>query len=177
MEKFRNLVVEANKHYKLADHMTYVSYNLIKELKILLNIIDNLNKSMERGVEALLYLDYLYKRIDRYPDNFDERLELFKRKSMARYKISPEHILLMRELSEIVMQHKKSPMEFVRDGKYVICSNGYSNMKTLDVDEVKSYVLKAKVFILRLNNILKEYDANYRLSKRGIEKGRSFVLC
>jgi len=48
MEKFRNLVIEANKHFKVADHMTYVSYNLIKDLKILLNIVNNLDKSMRK---------------------------------------------------------------------------------------------------------------------------------
>ena len=177
MEKFRNLVFEANKHFKVADHMTYVSYNLIKDLKILLNIVENLDKSMRKGIEALLYLDYIYKRVSSYPEDFSLKLELFKKTCLIRYKIGTEQMLLFRELEEISAQHKKSPMEFVRNGKFVICSNGYSNMKTLDIDTVKSYVLKAKVFILRLNNILKEKDADDRFSKGRIEKGRSYVLC
>ncbi|MBT4334392.1 hypothetical protein HOD61_01090 [archaeon] len=164
MEEFRKLVAKANKHYKIADHMTYVSYRLLTDLKILINVIENINKSLKGGVDALLKLDYIYKRVNSYPPTFDERFILFKQHCMNRYKIGTEQMLLIRELDSILAQYKKSPMAFTRNEKFVIYSDGYKTMETLDLKIVKSYLLKAKVFILILNNILQEKNADYRLS-------------
>ena len=58
MQKFNNFVLEANKKFKLADHIAYVTYPLLKETKLLLTILENTNKSLILALNAYLYYDY-----------------------------------------------------------------------------------------------------------------------
>lgn len=155
MEKFKELVLEANKHLRNADHMLYMTYPLIKDVKLLVNVASNINKALRTCVFAFLYYDWVYKRIINVPTNFDERLDLFKRFSTKRYGFDLGDIQFIKEISEIMEKHKQSPVEFVKDNKFVICYNQYK-IKTLDYDTIKSYFLKAKPFIVKLNNILKD---------------------
>jgi hypothetical protein len=160
MQKFNNLVLEANRKLKLADHMAYVTYPLLKETKLLLTILNNVNKSLLLALDAYLYYDYLYKRISYLPDNLKEKLDIFERSSAKRYELHGYKELIL-EINELLKKHKESPVSFVKKDKLVICSKNYK-IKTLELEDAKTYLSKAKPFILRLHNILKQEHANKR---------------
>ncbi len=155
MEDFLRLLYEANKAFKTADHLTYVTYPLIQETKLLLAITENLYSAMVKGVEAVLEYDQLYKRISLLPREFQSKLEIFKTKSVKRYNIDGNYFRLINDLREIIVYHKKSPIEFTRRNKYVICLNDY-RIKTLDLKKTKKDVVEVKGFIEKINSILKD---------------------
>jgi hypothetical protein len=153
MEKFKQLVLEANKYFKNADHMLYMTYPIVKELRLLISIADNLDKSMKIAIDAVLRYEWIYKRIMRIPEDTRQKIELFERIGI-RHGFSKDDISFVIELDDIIRKHKQSPLEFIKDNRLVISYNNYK-LKTLDSDAMKSYVSKAKTFILKLNNLLK----------------------
>jgi hypothetical protein len=160
MQKFSNLVLEANKKLKLADHIAYVTYPLLKETKLLLTILENTNKSLILALNAYLHYDHLYKRISHIPESLGDKLDIFERSSAKRYNLEGYKQLIL-EINEILKKHKDAPVAFVKKDKLVICSKNYK-IKTLEIEDAKMYLSKAKPFILRLHNILKQEHANKR---------------
>ena len=138
MQKFNNLVLEASKKLKLADHMIYVTYPLLKETKLLLSIVESINKSLKIALDAYLYYDYLYKRISYIPITLKEKLDIFERSSARRYNLENYSKLIL-EIDEILRKHKEAPVAFAKKDKLVICSQNYK-IRTLEVDDAKNYL-------------------------------------
>jgi hypothetical protein len=168
MERFRDLVLEANKTLKLADHMVYVTYPLIKDNKLLIHIITNIDKSIKHSIDAFIRYDRIYKRIRANPKDFTEKLDIFSKISSKRYPFTQSDFEFIEEIDDLVKKHKESPMEFVRGNKFVICSENY-NTKILTLEKVKYMISKAKPFIFKLNSILSN-ERILRKSKRSIKE-------
>lgn len=160
MEEIFRIVGESNKHFKTADHLIYVTYPLIKDIKLLVNIIENLNKSLIYGMDAILEYDKLFKRISQFPDDFKTKMEIFKTSCAKRYNISREHIVLIEDLKNILDHREKSPMEFIRKDKFVICNDDFK-MRTLNYEKVKDFVNNARPFIAKVNKVLRKDDKRY----------------
>ncbi|MFH1637340.1 MAG: hypothetical protein ABIB71_02855 [Candidatus Woesearchaeota archaeon] len=154
MEKLKQLLAEANTLMNRADHLTYITYPVVNEIKLLYTVVENLSKSVSTGMDAVLYYDRLYKRIMRPQGSFQDELDLFSRHSMPRYNIDRKHVLLIRDLKSFVEAKKKSPMEFVRRDKFVICSDTYK-MKVLNIKKVKEYLAQSKEFISQVNRTIR----------------------
>jgi len=153
MEEHEKLISESLKSLKLADHLTYVTYPLVKENKLLIKISEHIYLAMMMAMESLLLYDRYYKRIGPLNDNFESRMGIFKNNVAKRYNLDREYYILLMDLKEILEKHRKSPMVFERMGKVVICSDRY-RMKTLSIEDIKHYLGKAKPFILKTYNIL-----------------------
>ena len=154
MEKFQEHLHAATKAFQTADHLTYVTYPLLKEVKLIVPIAENLYSAVVNLMDAVLEYDKLYKRIDLLVDNFDARLEIFKSECSRRYNIPRDYIELIAELRNIIQHHKKSPMEFIRGDKFVIASSNYS-LKTVNLDNMKKYLAKVKQLTVKVNEVLK----------------------
>lgn len=152
-EGHERIISEAVKSLKTADHLTYITYPVVKDNKLLIKIVENVYISLVMVMEGLLYYDRYYKRIGPFADNFDSRLDVFKNKVGRRYNFDREFIVLLLDLKKIIEDHKKSPMVFQRSDRVVICSDRY-RMKTLNIDDVKHYIGKAKPFISKARNIV-----------------------
>ena len=155
MENFHKLVKEANTTFRTADHLTYVTYPLVKEVRLSITIIENLYLSTLKAMDAVIYYDRLYKRINPVAENFSSKFEVFKYKCAKRYGIDEKYINLIKDLRNIVSIHKESPMEFVRKDKFVICSDSYTNVKTIDINKLKEYVSLTRSFLEKINYIAK----------------------
>ena len=160
MEDIQVLVKEANKAFNTADHLVYVTYPLVNDVKLLLTVIDNLYLALNYGMEALLQYDKMYKRITNLPIKYDDRLVIFKTKVANRYNIEREHIVLLMEINELRFMHQKSAMEFKRQNKYVISTENYK-MKIIDIYKIKDYMEKAKGFIDKVNKVLPANDRRF----------------
>jgi len=60
----------------------------------------------------------------------------------------------MDDLKKIIDYRSKSPVEFIRKDKIVICSDNYK-MRTINYDKIKEYLNKSKPFFTRLNRVFK----------------------
>lgn len=150
MEKFQENLKQAIKSLQIADHMTYVTFPLVNERRLLLKIFDEIYKSIISCINAILNYEYLYKRIKLYSDNNDN-FQTFAEKCAKNYQINNEQIKKIREILQINKQHKQSAMEFVKNDKVVILSDNLGT-QTLDILKIKQYLLLAKELLMKANS-------------------------
>ena len=152
LEKYKENILLAIKVMKIADHITYVTYPVIKDKRLLMKSLDSVYDSIVAIINSTLQYDYMWKRIKLQKDpkiNFDTFME----KCSLRLGLTPEENQEILELFSTVESHRKSPIEFMRKDKVVILS---SNLKTsiVDLERVKRYL---------------------NLSKKMIEKARKYM--
>ena len=160
MDTFKNLIYEANKSFNTADHLAYITYPLVNDTKIISLITEHLFNALEKGMDALLYIERLYKRIPQYSNSFEIKLELFK-KIISRYGINKEYINILKELKEIREYKQKGPLSFTKKNKLIICSSTYK-LKTITLNKIKKFIAQIKSFIQLLNIIKEQYDNRFR---------------
>ncbi|MFH1248700.1 MAG: hypothetical protein V1660_00950 [archaeon] len=142
MEKFLISLDSAEKKIKIADHMTYITFPLLKDRRLLIKILDEVNKSFLEIINAIIYYEQFYKRIAIHNDpvlNF----RLFRERCAQRFGISTSEIEKIMELFVIIDKHNQSAMEFVRNDKFVIMSNN-SHTDILTVEKLKEFLNLSK---------------------------------
>ena len=160
MENIKAIIREANSKLNTADHLAYVTYPLVKDVRLLLTTTENVFTAMILAMEALLQYERYYKRISFVPNDFMQKYEMFKQSS-RKYNLDRMTIALILDLKSLIELHKKSPMVFTREQKLVIASHGFSVMKTLNIDNVKNYVQQAKPFIAKINKVIVPNDRRF----------------
>ena len=153
MEKFQESLLQARKQHKVADHMVYITHTIVKDPKLLLSAMKNIMRSMVNATDSLLQYERLFKRIPIFPQNFTSKLLLLKNPCSRRYNLSQNYIFLINELNEIITAHEKSPVEFARKDKFVICSENY-RMKTITINKIKEYLALNKAFLEDVDKIV-----------------------
>lgn len=166
MQQFRSLVEKANQSFQIADHLAYMTYPVVNDVKITITILKNLYFALTTCVEALLYFDRLFKRIGPLPNDFNSKFYIFKTKTAPRYKIQPQYIPLIEEIGSIIQKHDQSPMVFRRKEKFIICTNNYK-VQTITINTIKNYLDKTKPFIQQINQILEENERKFDDRKFG----------
>ncbi|MBI2107256.1 hypothetical protein HYT57_04705 [Candidatus Woesearchaeota archaeon] len=159
MEEFISLVKEANKAFETADHLAYVTYPIVNDIKLIALVAENLNTALTKTMEALLYYDKLYKRIQFIPNDFYSKFELFKTRSAKYYNLSHQNIEIILEIKEFIEERKKSQMEFSRKNSFVLYSN--LQVKTMSLDKIKKYITQTKGIIFVLNQVLKQFQNRF----------------
>jgi len=152
MDRLKKYIDDANKAFNIADHMAHTTYNLIKDPKLILLGLTHLNTALDNGVSALLYYDYLFKRISFFPKEEASKMDIFKRITTRRYNIPREVVQAVMDVGEIMQDHKASEMEFRRKNKFIIASKNY-RLRTLTIEKLKKFIQYSKPLIKRLNEI------------------------
>src|SRR3989338_11170007 len=148
MEKYKENLQEAIKHLQIADHITYVTFPLVSEQRLLLKIFDEIYKSIISCINAILNYEYLFKRIRFNPEN--NNLQTFVQKCAKQYNLSNLQIKRIVEIIELNKRHQQSALEFVKRDRVVILSDSLST-QTLDIHLIKQYLLLAKELIMKTN--------------------------
>lgn len=157
MEKFQELREVAKKKVHIADHMLTQTYPLIKDPKLLLAIIENVFLALTNAIGSVLYYERLFKRIPPFQDNFSSKFNMFRARCVEKYKINKDYVGMIRDVKDIILQHKKSPVEFSRKDSFVICSEDYK-MKVISIEQIKSYLDKTKLFIQEASYIVSKNE-------------------
>lgn len=157
MEAYQRLRSEAKKKISLADHMLYVTFPLVRDSKLLLAVMENVFLSLTHTVAFLLYYERMYKRIPPFFDTFESKFRLFSEKCIPEYGLDEEWLKLLREVKEILMAHKRSPIEFSKGNQFVICSDEYQ-LKVLKVEDIKTFVAKTKEFFNTIESLVLELE-------------------
>jgi len=140
MEKFKEDFQKAVRSLKIADHMTYVTYPLINEKRLLLKIFTEITNSITHCISSILD----YEKINSRPP-----IELFI-ENAKKYEISNSQIKQIQEILKINRKYKESAMEFVKKNKIVILSENLQT-QTLDIIKIKEFLLIAKEFLMKVN--------------------------
>jgi len=136
------------KHMRIADHMTYVTFPLVNEYRLLLKIFDEIYLSIIFSVSSILNYEYLYERIQMYSD-YKDNLETFIDIG-KNYGLSNEQIKKIKEIIDLNKKHNESAMEFIRKDKVVIMSDSLGT-RVLDLRLIKEYLLLAKELMLNVS--------------------------
>jgi hypothetical protein len=151
-EKFLLSLEKAKKSLETADHLTYMTFPIVRENRLLLKVLDELYLSIINAINAILQYEYLYKRVQIYQDA-KENFRSFQRIS-SRYNISPEQLAKIIEILTLAEKHKKSPFEFSKNGKIVIMSDNLRT-ETINIDKIKGFILETKDFLRKCTLIIK----------------------
>ena len=150
----KELLSGAISSIKRADHLTYMTLPLVRDNKLILSILSNIELSLTQGMDALLEFERDYKRIPPLPQNFHSRYEIFRDKLINKYDITSIEVELIRTLKNTIEAHKNSPIEFSRPDKFVICSENY-RMKSISIAEIKQFISISKGFLRKIESNLK----------------------
>ena len=164
MEAYHHLKNEAQKKITLADHMLFVTYPLIKDSKLLLAVIENVFLALTSSVAYLLYYERMFKRVPPFFDTFESKYRIFSEKCLEKYGIEESYLEFLRDIKEILLAHKRSPIEFSRKDQFVICSDDYQ-LKVLNISEIKDYVARAKDFFITIDSIVKRLEKQHDLKE------------
>jgi len=154
MEKIFEHIQEAERELKTIDHLVYVTFPLIKDKRLLLKILQELKGVITHCITAILQYEYLYKRVNLYPDS-KENFKTFTEKCAPRYDINKNDLQLIFELFDFVEMHKQSPFEFIKDGKVVILSEN-SKPTTLTIEKTKEFLILSKEIIKKTREGMKK---------------------
>jgi phage regulator Rha-like protein len=146
MERFQELREIAKKKVFVADHILTQTYPLLKDSKLLLATLENLFLAYANSIGSILHYELIFNRVPSFKEDFDSKFKLFKERTAPKYNIKQEDINTIKEIRDIIVQHKKSPIEFVRDDRFIICNDNYK-METINLDKLKKMMFSAKRFI------------------------------
>lgn len=145
---------EARDKLNTADHLIFVTYPAVNEVKMLYVIVDGISTAVKKAMIAVVRYDRLYKRVPLVPGDFRSEFAIFRDKCSVRYGLDRKYVALIAELHRVVEAKKRSPMEFVRKDKFVICTEDYK-MKVLNLAKVKEYLQISKSFVNEVSRIIK----------------------
>ncbi len=152
MDKFFENLQEASKIIFTADHMLYVTFPLIKDKQLLLKILLDTKIAISKCINSILQYEYLYKRIKLY-NNPKTNFKTFEEKCAKKYNITEQEIKLILELFNIMEEHKKSSMEFMKNGKIIILSQSLQQ-KTITIEKIKEFLTLAKKILKKIKETI-----------------------
>ena len=161
MESFQESRRRAERNLQIAEHMLTVTYPLLQDAKLLLGVTENIFLGITNSMSAVVFFERTYKRIPPFHDNFESKFNTFTARIVPRYGIDKKYITLLKTIKEIVLKHKKSPIEFARKGKFVICDDKY-NVRQITEQELRTHLNDAKEF--------------HQIAKRLVARSESFFV-
>ena len=147
MSEWQENLEKANKHFKIADHMLYVTFSLLKENRLMIKILGELCKCAKDLIRAILQYEYSLRRISLYKDP-KLNLKTFRDKIALRYMGSEDLVVFFRIL-DIEKKHEISHLEFVKNEKFVIMLD--DKYETLSVERLKEFIIVLKKVLFRVN--------------------------
>jgi hypothetical protein len=136
MEKWPEYLDQAKKHFKTADHMSYVTLTLLKENRLLIKIVVELSEATLNLIKAFLAYEYSLKRVRLYRDPL-MNLKTFQTKIAPKY-LEKQDIVNLVKILEINKKHKQAPVEFVKKEKFVILLG--EEYETITLEKVKEFL-------------------------------------
>lgn len=151
-EKFLEYIKTAENKIQKVDHMIYITFPLIKDKRLLLAILSELNIIMLNILNAILQYDFIYKKIN-LSKNAKENLETFIEFSSKNFKIDEKEINLILKLLDLGEKHKKSGFEFMKEEKVVILSETLKP-SIITIENAKEFLLFEKTLLKKVREII-----------------------
>ena len=155
--KHQQLAAKARREVDLADHLVYVTMPLTADIKFVLAVSEHIYNASSLAVEAMLEQQRYYKKIEAFPHNFLAMVDLWTRELQLKYDFERKYTDFLRRIQEVKHAMDTSSMRFRRQNKYILTSDVY-DLKVLDLETVKKYLIIAKDFIDKSEELIKGED-------------------
>src|SRR3989344_718802 len=128
---------QAWQKYEVAHYLLKTTYPAVKDHKLLITILSNIQTSLNEAMGSLTSQQLTFR----------EKLAYLQKRGF--------NINFIQELQEIIEAQQKSPLEFVKQDKYIICNDNY-NLRYLTVDKIKEFLTLNEAFLKEAESILTE---------------------
>ena len=155
MERFFENLQKAEERINKIDHIIYVTFPLLKDKNILIQSLLGIKEAIVECINSILQYEYLHKRIELSKDP-NQNFELFKKKCSRYYSIEEKEVNLIENLFDLARSHKKSPMEFMKEGKVIILSDNMLK-KAFTVEDLKIFLKMSKNVIGKTKRIFQKF--------------------
>lgn len=146
---FKEYLKESARHLQIADHMTYITFQLVNEKKLIIKIFEEIYKSIKNSILSAVYYEFENKNII-LSNKETENINNFIENLAKSYDINEKEISQIKEIMELEKKHEESSMEFVRKEKIILLSDSL-NIKTLTIENIKIYLTTAKNLFLKIS--------------------------
>jgi len=153
LDEYLVQIKNANNKIKNSVYLLSTTYNLIKDPKVLLNVIKNLNSAIDLSISALLNRDKDLKLIPNFHDSPTSRLNVFIQRCSRKYGFDKNINSFISEIKELVDDHNVSPVEFSRNKELIICNNDFG-FKKINFELCNKFLTKTKDFVFRIQKII-----------------------
>ncbi len=147
--EFFDSLYEAEGLLNSADHLVYVTFPVVKDAKLLLRVLENLNKCAVKAISTILKFEYLYKRVSLSSDS-KKNLEVFFSKCAGRYGLGADDKDKIKRIIYLGKKHKQAGVEFPRSGKMVILDDDLGR-EEIRADDVKIFIKVLKGLLENMN--------------------------
>lgn len=127
---------------KTAKHLLNITFPLVKDPKLLIGIIHNLNSCLNYALEVVFLQE------SAMPKSLNEKIDLLHRK----YDAKQEHTELIRKINHLVALHKESPIVFKRGNRQIICDENY-HIEVISAKEIENLIDKTEEFLSHIGVI------------------------
>lgn len=148
---------KARNHLKVADHVLTMSYPLLKDSKLLLSVIDNLNLAASSALASVLHNEHARRRTPPCPSGTKEMIALLRSK-VPPVKLNPDWLVFMEELDDLASRHKSAATAFRRKGAYVMADDQY-HLTALDDKMLKKHLATTKEVVFGLLTMVNDNAA------------------
>jgi hypothetical protein len=152
-EKSKSYLKDSAKHLQISDHMTYVTFPIVNEKRLILKIFEEIAKSINSVIDAAIDFEFtnqnliLHQKKENNIINFLDNLN-------KKYNLNKEDIEEIKEILYIEKKYKESSIDFVKQDKVVIMSDDL-NIHTLTIEKIKDYLIFAKNLFLKISSKIK----------------------
>lgn len=136
--------------YQIAEHLTVVTYPVVKDGKLLLRALEKLSEGITKNISLILRAEYFYRRISLTKDPA-RNLQAFFDRCAGRYGLEEGEQESVRKILLLQRRHKESGFEFSKSGRVVIMDD-FLGTAYLDLEGMKEF-LKASKKLLQNTNI------------------------
>lgn len=154
MQKFIKNFTEAESLLHGVDHLIYVSFPMIKDKRILLTSLEKLRNCAVKCINSLLQYEYLHRRVKLYKDPH-LNMKTFESKCARRYGFSETDLNSIKELFKFYNFHKKSSMEFMKNGDIFMLVNGPTPIR-VNLEKIKILLNATKNLFNKIRHIIIE---------------------
>ncbi|HSU72740.1 MAG TPA: hypothetical protein VLJ21_02735 [Candidatus Binatia bacterium] len=146
-----NHLPHAEQRLGVASHLLTRTYPMVKDSRILLAVAKELHTVATSTMLALLEHEKAEKRIPALVMDPASRVELLS-DAIAHHKLDPKFQEAVQKLHEIVVEHEKSPIEFAKPDRFVICDKDYK-LTTVTHDFLKTTLSTLRTFITEVQKV------------------------
>ena len=147
------LLTSAKRRLLVADHFLTQTYPLLQDPKLLVSVLEGLLCSIEEMVDAVLVYERNAGLIPAYGENFPAKLSVLKGDLAKKYGLTHVDVAMLSDMQELLLEHKKSDVEFPRKGAYIMASKDFS-LSTVTLEKLKTYLTRSKTLYTKIHDCL-----------------------
>jgi hypothetical protein len=151
----REHLAKSKEYHVLASHILKVTYPEVKEPKLLLNCLDNVFLSAQEAIVALLTFCRHHGLCPPFHKTFESQYMHFGELAEKFY-FEPNDYSFIEKLKDLLVFRKESPVEFSRNGDFILCSDSYNTVR-VDHAYVYEMIQKARKFEQKMGELLNGY--------------------